>query len=507
MPSRFSSASLEARMSKVFGKISVLTQEEMEALHGAALRILDEVGMRIDHQEALDYLSGAGCRVDRQSRVVRFPPALVDASAQRMRQQFAGPERYAERVPMRYTAMYFSTFPRAARPGFDLNAGGFPPYVLSLDGERRYATMQDVRDSLRLADALPNIDLVGLPCSAQEVPAALRPVIMAAELVKHTSKLGGIEAWSVADIEYLTRIGEVVRGSAEELRRRPVLIGYGEAKSPLVLDENMATVFVEYVKRGLPQSLDTMPAGGTTAPASSAGTLVLGLAETLGALTLAYAIDENAVISLDVCPALTAMDSMIYPYAGADRIPLVTAAMQMLADFYGRPGGCHGGKTDACLPGTQAGMEKALSILFPILAGATGVGTLGHLENAVTFSFEQLVIDDAIAGYIRRMLEGFEVNEQTLALDAIREVGIGGNFLTHPHTASSFRKEFYLPDLVERMPWSAFWAQEVRGMEAKAREKARRILADHHPEPLEPAQVREIDRIVAAAESDPRYRV
>lgn len=493
-------------MSKVFGKISVLTREEMEALHGAALRILEEMGMRIDHQEALAYLDGAGCRVDQTTHVVRFPSDLVDANARKMREQFAGPQRYPERIPMRYTAMYFSTFPRTPRPDFDLNAGGFPPYVLSLEGERRYGTMQDVRDSLRLADALPNIDLVGLPCSAQEVAPALRPVVMAAELVKHTTKLGGIEAWSVADIEYLTRIGEVVRGSQEALRRRPVLVGYGEAKSPLVLDENMATVFVEYVKRGVPQSLDTMPAGGTTAPASSAGTLALGLAETLGALTLAYAIDQEAVISLDVCPTLTAMDSMIYPYAGADRIPLVTAAMQMLADFYGRPGGCHGGKTDACLPGAQAGMEKALSILFPILAGATGVGTLGHLENAVTFSFEQLAIDDAIAGYIRRMLKGFEVNEDTLAVEAIRDVGIGGNFLTHPHTAAHFREEFYLPDLVERLPWSAFQAQEVRGMEAKAREKARRILSDHHPEPLEPAQVREIDRIVEAATNDPRYR-
>jgi trimethylamine--corrinoid protein Co-methyltransferase len=338
------------------------------------------------------------------------------------------------------------------------------------------------------------------------VPASLRPVLMAAELVKGTSKIGGIEAWTPTDIEYLIRLGEVVRGSAEELRRRPVLVGYGEAKSPLVLDENMAEVFVQYVKRGIPQSLDTMPAGGTTAPATSAGALALGLAETLGALVLAYAIDADAVISLDVCPTLTAMDSMLYPYAGADRIPLVTAAMQMLADFYGRPGGCHGGKTDACQPGAQAGMEKALSIIFPVLAGATGVGTCGHIENAVTFSFEQLVIDDAIAGYIRRMLKGFEVNEETLAFDVIKEVGIGGNFLQHPHTAQSFRKEFYLPDIVERMPWAAWEAQEVRGMEAKAREKAKRILAEHHPEPLDAAQVREVERIVQAALRDPAYR-
>jgi trimethylamine--corrinoid protein Co-methyltransferase len=328
---------------------------------------------------------------------------------------------------------------------------------------------------------------------------------MAAELVKHTAKIGGIETFRVEDIDYLNRIAEVVRGSAEAARRQPILIGYGEAKSPLTIDENMAAIFVEYVRRGIPQSMDTMPAGGTTAPATSAGTLALGLAETLGALTLAYAIDEEAVISLDVCPALTSMSSTIFPYAGADRLPLVTAAMQMLADYYGRPGGCHGGKTDACVPGVQAGMEKALSIIFPVLAGATGVGTLGAVENALTFSFEQLVIDDAIAGYIRRMLQGFEVNEETLAFEVIREVGIGGNYLLHPHTAENFRKEFYLPDIVERMSWSAWEAQDVRGMEAKAREKAARILAEHHPRPLDAAQEREIDAIVAAMQRDPAY--
>ena len=199
------------------------------------------------------------------------------------------------------------------------------------------------------------------------------------------------------------------------------------------------------------------------------------------------------------------MGSTIFPYAGADRLPLVTAAMQLLSDYYGRPGGCHGGKTDACVPGVQAGMEKALSIIFPVLAGATGVGTLGAVENALTFSYEQLVIDDAIAGYIRRMLEGFSVNEETLAYEVIKEVGIGGNFLQHPHTAQNFRKEFYLPDIVERMSWSSWQAQDVRGMEAKAREKARRILAEHHPRPLDAAQEREIDAIVAAAQRDPAY--
>jgi len=178
----------------------------------------------------------------------------------------------------------------------------------------------------------------------------------------------------------------------------------------------------------------------------------------------------------------------------------------MLAEFYGRPGGCHGGKTDACIPGVQAGVEKALSIIFPILAGATGVGTLGHVENALTFSYEQLVIDNEIAGYIKRMLQGFEVSEETIALDVIKEVGIGGNYLTHPHTAGNFRREFWLPELMERFPWETWNNQEIKGMEARARAKAQEILAEHHPAPLSDDQILEIDEIVEAAKRDPFYQ-
>ena len=498
-------------MGKVSGLVRVLDQGEMELLHRSALRVLAEVGMRIEHETALEALRAAGCRVDMDRMVVWFPPEVVEQALARLRQGFqprgaAGASRYAGGVPMRYTAMYFTTQPRRVRPNFDVNAGGFTVFVYDLDGNRRPATMNDARDSIRLADALDNIDLVGLPCIAGEVPAPLRPVVMTAELVKLTGKPGGVEAWSVKDIDYISRIAEVVAGSAEALRRQPILVGYGEARSPLTIGRDMASVFIEYIRRGFPQSLDTMPAGGTTAPATSAGTLTLGLAETLGGMTLAYALDPEAVISLDVNPTLSDMRTMIYPYAGADRLPLVTAAMQMLSEFYGRPGGCHGGKTDACTPGVQAGAEKALSILLPVLAGATGVGTLGHVENALTFSYEQLVIDNEIAGYIRRMLQGFEVTEETIAVDVIKEVGIGGNYLAHPHTAQNYRREFWRPDLMERLPWEAWSQQEVRGLEAKAKARARKILAEHHPEPLRPEQVRAIDEIVGAARRDPWYQ-
>jgi trimethylamine--corrinoid protein Co-methyltransferase len=178
----------------------------------------------------------------------------------------------------------------------------------------------------------------------------------------------------------------------------------------------------------------------------------------------------------------------------------------MITDFYARPTGVHGGKTDACYPGIHAGIDKALSMILPVLAGATGVGTVGHIENAITFSPVQLVIDNEIVGYVKRMLRGFEMTEETLAVDVIKEVGIGGSFLTHKSTARHYRTESWLSGLMPRLPWKSWWDQPLVGMVEKARENARKIIESHRPRPLSDEQVREIDRIVERAMNDDVYR-
>lgn len=486
-------------MGKANGIIKYLSREEMDKLHSGALDILEDVGMKIDHPEALGYLGNAGCIIDKGTKTVKFPRAVAERAICKMRKDYTLADRNGITAPMRYTEMYLSTVPKAISHNFTVNAGGFPSFVIDLDGKRRPANKQDVIDSIRLADALENIDLIGLPCADQEIPYKLRPIAMTAKLIKNTSKPGGIEAWTRDDIKYITEMALVIRGNMQELKKKPFLIGYGEVKSPLTLDHNMCEIFMEYVKMGLPQSFDTMPNGGCTAPATSAGTLVLGLAETLGGVILGYAIDDNAWVSLDINPALADAKTMMFPYAGADRIPLLAAAKQMLRDYYGIPGGCHAGKTDACYPGAQAGFEKALSVLFPILTGATGIGTMGQLEGGITFSYVQLVIDNEIIGYIKRALRGFDVTDESLALNVIKEVGIGGNYIQHEHTALNFRNEFYLSDILERLPWSSWERQEVKGLEEKAREKAKKIIKDYRPEPLSGEKQKEIDAIVKRA--------
>ena len=423
--------------------LRALTPDNMQRIHEAALTILADVGMKVESPRALRYLAGFGCQVDQSSYVVQFPRAVVQACVDRMRKDYGNPQRQPERMGVRYSHIRFRREPHRIHSDFTTSAGGFCCFIYDLDGVRRKANADDVRRCLHLAERLDGIDYTGLPVADQDTPAPLRPVAMAAEVARYTRKFGGVETFKKEDIPYLIEIGSIVKGNMERLKQEPILVGYSEARSPLCFDRNMAEIFVEYVERGLPQTLDTMPNGGATAPVTAAGLLALGCAETLGGLVLGHAVDEHAVVGVDIIPSYCDMRSGLFRYASPDRMPLLVVRVQMISEYYGCPSGVHGGKTDSCFPNIQCGIEKAMSTVFPVLAGAVGIGTVGHLENAVTFSPLQLAIDAEVSRAVRRTLKPIEVNDETLALDTIRRVGIGGNYLADEHTAHHFRDELF----------------------------------------------------------------
>jgi len=483
-----------------------LSREEMNAIHQAALQILERTGMWIDHIQALEYLRAAGCRVDMDSRVVKFPPEQVEAAVARMRHNFRDPGRWPKRLSVRYSQVRFDAQPFQIHEDFSVSAGGFCCFIWDLAGERRYATLEDVRQSLKLADQLDQIAYTGLPCSAQDVPVEIRPVLMAAELAKATRKYGGIETFQRKDVGYVTRIGEIVAGGREAHRRDPILVGYAEARTPLCIDAVMADVMLAHLELGLPQSLDTMPNGGATAPISPPAVLALGVAETLGGLVLGYAVDLDATMTLDVTPGYCDMRSMQYRSAGGERVPLLAARVQMISEYYGCPSGVHAGKTDACVPGIQAAVEKSISIHGAVLAGAIGVGTVGQLENMITFSPLQLAIDNELARYLRHAIRGFEVNDETLALEVIEELRHGGQAFDHPHTVQNFRKLQLLSPYFDLCSWGMRDSLDRERFEKRAAATVRQALAAERAPVLTPDQEAAINEVVKEAARDYKVR-
>lgn len=476
-----------------------LSHDDMEAIHHAALRILERTGMWVDHVRALEYLREAGCRVDMDRRVVKFPSAVVDAAVAKMRRNFQDPLRRPRRMSVRYSQVGFDARPFRVHEDFSVSAGGFCSFIWDMEGRRRSPTLEDARQSIKLADRLDQVTYTGLPCAAEDVPVQIRPVVMAAELAKGTRKLGGIETFRAEDVGYISRIGEIVAGGRDAHRRDPILVGYAEARTPLCIDQVMADVMLAHLELGLPQSLDTMPNGGGTAPMTAAGILALGVAETLGGLVLGFAVDANATMTIDFTPGYFDMRSMLFGYAGAERIPLLAARVQIISEYYGCPSGIHGGKTNACVPGIQAGVEKAMSMQGAVLAGAIGFGTVGHLENAVTFSPLQLVIDNEIARYVRRAVRGIEVTDETLAVDVVEQVGINGHTFDLDHTAAHYREEELLSPFFDALSWGATDSLDPGRFEKRAAVRVHDLLAVETEPVLTPDQEAAIDDVVDEA--------
>jgi trimethylamine--corrinoid protein Co-methyltransferase len=478
--------------------IRVLKPDEMERIHQAALTILDDVGMKIDSDGALGYLRRAGARVDDPSHVVRFDRQMVQRFVDKMRSDYAT-RQTPRQMSVRYSHIRFASEPHRIHPDFTANAGGFSCFIHDLEGRRRPATLDDVHRAIHMVNRLDQVTYTGLPVSDQSTPIELRPVRMAAELAKYTTKFGGVETFKVEDIPYLIEIGTILKGSLEALKAEPILVGYSEARSPLCFDRNMADIFIEYIERGFPQTLDTMPSGGGTAPVTAAGVLAVGIAETLAGLVLGYAVNEDAVVGVDIIPSYCDMQSGVFHYGAIDRMPLLIARVQMISEYYGCPSGVHGGKTDSCFTNLQCGVEKALSTVLPVLAGAVGIGTVGHIENAVTFSPQQLVIDNEIIRGVRHILRPIQVNDETLALDVIRQVGIGGNFLEQDHTVEHFRKEMLLSPLFQTMPWQSARSQGAGHLETKALGMARGLWNEKVEPVLDSEKIRAVDAVVESA--------
>ncbi|MDP8219588.1 MAG: trimethylamine methyltransferase family protein [Candidatus Theseobacter exili] len=487
---------------KTIEPVRFLSYEEMERIHAAAKIILEKKGIKILSHKALDYLNTYGCKIDRAKMIAYFPEEIIEKSVKHLKKQYSVAKRLPEKMSVRYSQIKFTSEKFSVHPDFSLNTGGFCCFTTGIDGKKRNATLSDTRDALRLADSLPGITYTGIPCASQDIPVALRPIKMAAELVKHTKKYGGIEAFNLFDIEYITRIGEVVAGGKEALKNKPILVGYAEARSPLCIDKNMAEILIDYVKRGMPQSLDTMPCSGTTAPVTIAGTLALGAAETLAGLCLGYAVDKDATMTLDITPSFMDIKTMAFSYGSFFRQRWISSRIQLISEFYGCPTGVHGAKTDACYQGIQAGAEKSISILMPVISGAIGIGTAGHVENALTFSPAQLVIDAEISECIRKLLKGIEVTEETLALDTILSLEHGGNFLSQDHTLNHMMKEIDTSMLFDCVSWETFASSNYKIVEEKASEKAKELLATEKESSLSFDQEKEIDEIVKEAEME-----
>ncbi len=477
-------------MARISG-LQILTEREIDSIKNASLVILRDTGILVHHEELLQLLGEAGAFVDRTQKVARLPEKLVqDCVAQAGRQY----------------VLYGRDHHHVARFGYGdrmlMSSPGQYAWIDLQTGRRRPATLQDTHDSIQLGDALGNITIVGAMAQPDEVSAAYRDVVLTAELIKGTVKPTRCWVRNGATARYILEMYRAVAGGEAALRSRPMIEAFLEPISPLQLPKDGLDIVREFTQAGQPVSIGPMAMTSATAPATLAGTLAQENAEILAGVVITQLLAPGTPITYGGIPHIMDPRTAICSF-GSPEQGIMAVAMVQIARSYGFPAYINVGLTDAKLPDAQAGMEKAATLLLGALAGADTFGHSGICGTDHAGSLLWLAFDDELMSYIKRIMRGFEVDDEHLATEVIRSVGPGGDFLAQEHTVRHFRDELWMPDRAwTRQSYNSWQKDGGTSFADRLQGRVKEVLASHQPELLDEALTRELDRIVACAMRD-----
>ena len=468
--------------------LDLYSDEDLERLHAASLRVLEEVGARIMTVEGRALLLEAGCTLEGED-LVKIPRALV--------------ERALETAPS-----HFTLYDRNGEPALTLGDGYtyIGTGVTNLNyrnprtGEVEEFSLAATAEVTLLSDALPEIDFVATPGVTRSIEGDLPlHIVNQSEflaMVTNTTKplmvliAGGPELSDIYDM------AEVVADGADGLRERPFVIPYLNPVSPGLYNPETLDKLLLAAEWGVPIICQPAPAVGATSPMTLAGVMALSNAESLAGLVLAQLVNEGNPYIIGIIPMALDMRTGAATAAGPIA-PLLQFANVQLARRYGLPIHADGGNSDAKLFDEQVTLEATFYAVTSALAGVDIMFDGGCLEAGLLWSPELLVILDEIVDACRAMMRGFDVDDDALALDVVRDVGIGDIYLGHDHTLAHFR-EMWLPSLLSwdgRTEWEAKGAttlgQRVRGRTIE-------LLDTHETEPI-PQDVRTAMREVIEA--------
>ena len=466
--------------------LKFLTDDQVHDLHQAILEVLWEVGVRVEWRPALDVFADAGCRVEVGSSTVQIPEYVLNRALQSAPSTFMLYGKKPENdVHVTLDDIYTV-------------AGSSALYVLDLEGQRRPATIQDLEDFTRLIDALDQAHIMHAMVIPQELPQAGVDRILFSTIMKNTTRNYYSQGQGGQSVRDQVQMAAVIQGSTEVVKRRPQFSFVVCFVSPFVHPPEPVQEMMECAGFNIPIWLEPTNMMGATAPLSIAGALVEHTASSLAGLVLMQILNPGHPCILSTASGGFNMQSGTYIAASPEAVLLHCATAQM-AHFYGLP--FQGGSgLDSCLPDAQAGYERMLQTAPMSLAGVNFIHlAFGMMDQLLTSSYEQAVIDNEILTAAFRLAEGIEVTPESIALDQLKEVGPGGQFIDHDYTLANFRKVQWHPTLTTRLAWGE-WQKRFEGkdMRQRANEAARRILAEHHPHPLTDEQEAELDRMALA---------
>ena len=447
-----------------------MNPQEIELLHETTLRILEEIGVRLEHDGIVTRMLRAGAKAGPGSQEVRFPRQMI--------------AEYLALAPRRVDLARRDGTVDVLTPDSPAIFWTNPGMYLWTGTDRREITSADLASVARLCDHLDAVQgVIGMAlCDVEPRHRDFTGArIIAENCRKHVRPL----CFTPTGMEALSEMKQVFPGNW-------LSVGF-TAHGPLRWTNLALAIFEKSAGSGIPATINGEPMAGVTGPVTLAGAMAVGNAEILSGIVVNQVLEPGRPVIYNLGLAHTFDMKHATAVTGGPENALYAAASADLGRFYHLPSSSWA-STESVFDDGQAALETALAIQTHLAARCGLIWGLGQLESEKTISLAQLVIQNEMVGFARHHARGFAVTPETLQFDLIREVGIGGSFLETEHTLRHFRETLWEPRILNRKPREAC----PEPLESVARRRAAQIIAADHEEKIGAAEQAELRRIEAA---------
>ena len=449
-------------------------EEGLAVIERNAETVLAETGVNfMDNAAGIARWKAAGAEIEGER--LRFPRGMlreIIASA---------PERFVQHARNSEKSVEIGGSGTVFAPVYG------PPFVRDLEGERRYATIEDFRDLVKLAWMSPHLHHSGgTVCEPTDIAVNKRHLDMVYSHIRYSDKpfMGSVTAASRAADS--VRMARILFGD-RFVDENAVLLNLINLNSPLTFDDTMMGALEVYAEANQACVVSPFIVGGAMSPVSVAGTLTQILAEVLVAAAYVQLIRPGAPVVFGAFVATIDMNSGAPTFGTPEASHILYGAGQ-LARRLELPFRSGGGLCGSKLPDAQAAYESALTLFPTLTAGANFVlHAAGWLEGGLVASPEKLVMDADQLGGLQKFAEGVDLSENGQAMDAIREVGPGQHFLGCAHTRANFETAFWRSEIADYRPFETWSEEGSPDTQALARARCKTMLEQYEAPTLDPA--------------------
>jgi len=459
-----------------------LDQNEIDLIHAVSIESLQDMGIKVGSEPVLHMLEKNGASVDYDAMVARIPEKMVNQALESCPNDFS----LCGRDPQRDLHV-----PTHALPW--MTSSGLATFIKDYEtGEYRDSTRADIAAFTRLADAVDSLDFQWTALTASDVtPLAHGPHELWVTMLNTTKHVQGVTAQSAKDAKVQIELAALIAGGKEELKARPLFSVIVCPIAPLNYEQGSVEAQVELAKAGIPVVSMSMTNGGASAPLPVAGMLVNANTENLGSIVISQMAAPGAphVYSSESGPMN--MTTACINYSSVEK-GFLSIGLAQMAQHYRLPSLVADAGWGDNLEASVSGGMTPMSQLTGIMGGSDIVTGMGSVDSAKGISYEQFIVDSYMWDCCKNYMHEVELSEEKIGLDAVKEVGHGNHFLTHPHTLKFLRGELVFWD-DEKLDFLSLDREELR---AEANKIVRSIIDEHEVEPLADGLLEKGDAII-----------